>query len=79
MELNDVQLSRINKIIVNNEDVINVNISNNGETLLISSNINPKVIDSNFDELDKRLSDLESTVKLRILGQLNKISNEQNS
>ena len=41
------------------------------------SNIKPDIIDANFNELDKRLSDLEATVKMRILGQLNKLMNEK--
>jgi hypothetical protein len=52
-------------------------LSEDGETLSIMTNVKPEIIDANFAELDKRLSELEGTVKMRILGQLNRLLNEK--
>lgn len=71
--INEVDLSKIKNIIIEDDNVINFFINEENETLTIMSNIKPEVIDANFNELDKRLGDLESTVRLRILGQLNNL------
>lgn len=71
--INEVDLSKIKNIIIEDDNVVNFFINEENETLTIMSNIKPEVIDANFNELDKRLGDLESTVRLRILGQLNNL------
>lgn len=75
--LNDVDLSKVKNIVIEDDNVVNFFINEENETLSIMSNIKPEIIDNNFNELDKRLSDLEATVKMRILGQLNKLMNEK--
>lgn len=75
--LNDVDLSKVKNIVIEDDNVVNFFINEENETLTIMSNIKPEIIDNNFNELDKRLSDLEATVKMRILGQLNKLMNEK--
>lgn len=71
--LNDVDLSKVKNIVIEDDNVVNFFINEENETLTIMSNIKPEIIDNNFNELDKRLSDLEATVKMRILGQLNNL------
>ena len=75
--INDIDLSKVKNIIIEDDNVVNFFINEENETLTIMSNIKPEIIDNNFNELDKRLSDLEATVKMRILGQLNKLMNEK--
>lgn len=75
--INDINLSKVKNIIIEDDNVVNFFINEENETLTIMSNIKPDIIDANFNELDKRLSDLEATVKMRILGQLNKLMNEK--
>ena len=75
--LNDVDLSKVKNIVIEDDNVVNFFINEENETLSIMSNIKPEIIDNNFNELDKRLSDLEATIKMRILGQLNKLMNEK--
>ena len=71
--LNDVDLSKVKNIVIEDDNVVNFFINEENETLSIMSNIKPEIIDNNFNELDKRLSDLEAIVKMRILGQLNNL------
>lgn len=71
--LNDVDLSKVKNIVIEDDNVVNFFLNEENETLTIMSNIKPEIIDNNFNELDKRLSDLEATVKMRILGQLNNL------
>jgi hypothetical protein len=40
------------------------------------TNIKPEIIDANFNELDKRLSDLEATMKMRVLGQISNLTSK---
>ena len=75
--VNDIDLSKVKNIIIEDDNVINLIQSEDGETLSILSNVKPEIIDANFDELDKRLSELEATVKMRILGQLNRLMSEK--
>ena len=75
--INDIDLSKIKNIVIENSNVIDLYVNEDGDTLNIMTNIKPEIIDNNFNELDKRLSDLEATVKMRILGQLNKLMNEK--
>ena len=51
--LSDVDLSKIKNIIIENDNVINLIVSEDGETLSILSNVKPEIIDANFEELDK--------------------------
>lgn len=71
--LNDIDLSKVKNIVIEDTNVTDLYLSENGDTLSIMTNVKPEIIDANFNELDKRLSDLESTVRLRILGQLNNV------
>ena len=71
--LNDVDLSKVKNIVIEDDNVVNFFLNEENETLTIMSNIKPEIIDNNFNELDKRLSDLEAIVKMRILGQLNNL------
>lgn len=71
--INDIDLSKVKNIIIEDDNVVNFFINEENETLTIMSNVKPEIIDANFNELDKRLSDLEATVKMRILGQLNNL------
>ena len=71
--INNIDLSKVKNIIIEDDNVVNFFINEENETLTIMSNIKPEIIDNNFNELDKRLSDLEATVKMRILGQLNNL------
>lgn len=71
--INDIDLSKVKNIVIENSNVIDLYVNEDGDTLSIMTNIKPEIIDNNFNELDKRLSDLEATVKMRILGQLNNL------
>nr|MBP3680792.1 hypothetical protein [Clostridia bacterium] len=71
--INDIDLSKVKNIIIEDDNVVNFFINEENETLTIMSNVKPEIIDANFNELDKKLSDLEATVKMRILGQLNNL------
>lgn len=75
--INDIDLSKVKNILIEDDNVINLIQSEDGETLSILSDVKPEIIDANFDELDKRLSELEATVKMRILGQLNRLMGEK--
>lgn len=74
--LSDVDLSKIKNIIIENDNVINLIVSEDGETLSILSNVKPEIIDANFEELDKRLSEIEATIKMRVLGQINNLTSK---
>lgn len=74
--LSDVDLSKIKNIIIENDNVINLIVSEDGETLSILSNVKPEIIDTNFEELDKRLSEMEATMKMRVLGQINNLTSK---
>lgn len=74
--LSDVDLSKIKNIIIENDNVINLIVSEDGETLSILSNVKPEIIDANFEELDKRLSEMEATMKMRVLGQINNLTSK---
>ena len=71
--INDIDLSKVKNIVIEDDNVVNFFLNEENETLTIMSNIKPEIIDNNFNELDKRLSDLEAIVKMRILGQLNNL------
>ena len=71
--INDIDLSKVKNIIIEDDNVVNFFINEENETLTIMSNVKPEIIDANFNELDKKLSDLEATVKMRSLGQLNNL------
>ena len=75
--INDIDLSKVKNSIIEDTNVSDLYLSENGETLSIMTNVKPDVIDANFNELDKRLSELEGIVKMRIIGQLNKLLNEK--
>ena len=45
-------------------------------TYLRNKGIKPEIIDANFNELDKRLSDLEATMKMRVLGQISNLTSK---
>lgn len=68
--------SNIENIIIENDNVINIVLSEDGKTLSIITNIKPEIIDANFNELDKRLSDLEATIKMRVLGQISNLTSK---
>lgn len=74
--LSDIDLSKIKNIIIENDNVINLIVSEDGETLSILSNVKPEIIDANFEELDKRLSEMEATMKMRVLGQINNLTSK---
>lgn len=48
----------------------------NENTLVIDTKIKGDVIDANFNELDKRLSDVESQMRLRFLGEIQRLRSE---
>ena len=75
--INDIDLSKVKNILIEDTNVSDLYLSEDGETLSIMTNVKPEIIDANFTELDKRLSELEGTVKMRILGQLNRLLNEK--
>lgn len=50
-----------------------------GKSLIINSKINGEIIDSNFNELDNRITNIESQLRLRINGQLQKLAAELNT
>ena len=51
--LNDVDLSKVKNIVIEDDNVVNFFINEENETLTIMSNIKPEIIDNNFNELDK--------------------------
>lgn len=62
--LKSVEFNKIRDIILLDEDVINMTIDDE-YNLIISSNIKPSIIDSNFTELDTRLKELEMIIKTK--------------
>ena len=63
-------------IVIENDNTIDLIVSEDGKTLNVMSNIKPEIIDANFNELDERLSNIEATIKMRILGQLNNLTSK---
>lgn len=74
--IENVKLQDVETIVIENDNVSNFIVSKDGKTLSIMSNIKPEIIDANFNELDKRLSDLEATMKMRVLGQINNLTSK---
>lgn len=62
--LKSVEFNKIRDIILLDDDVINMTIDDE-YNLIISSNIKPSIIDSNFTELDTRLKELEMIIKTK--------------
>lgn len=62
--LKNVEFNKIRDIILLDDDVINMTIDDE-YNLIISSNIKPSIIDSNFTELDTRLKELEMIIKTK--------------
>ena len=74
--IENVKLQDVETIVIENDNVSNFIVSEDGKTLSIMSNIKPEIIDANFNELDKRLSDLEATMKMRVLGQISNLTSK---
>ena len=55
-------------------DDTNIDVSFVGGTLTIASKIKGDVIDSNFTELDTRLSNVESQIRMRLIGEINRLT-----
>lgn len=47
-----------------------------GDSLKLYSNVNASIIDSNFSELDERISNIEAQNRLRFDGELARLKNE---
>lgn len=47
-----------------------------GDSLKLYSNVNASIIDSNFSELDERISNIEAQNRLRFDGELVRLKNE---
>lgn len=63
------------KQIAYDENLLDMYVDNNN-TLVIDTKIKGDVIDANFNELDKRLSDVESQMRLRFLGEIQRLRSE---
>ena len=74
--IDNINFQNIENIVIENDNVLILMTSEDGKTLYVMSNIKPEIIDANFDELDKRLSDLEATIKMRVLGQINNLTSK---
>lgn len=74
MRVFDLDVNNVKKIVYD-ENLMNVELNDNGE-LIFYGNIKGDVIDSNFTELDKRLSDVESQMRLRFLGEIQRLRSE---
>lgn len=74
--IENVKLQDVETIVIENDNVSNFIVSEDGKTLSIMSNIKLEIIDANFNELDKRLSDLEATMKMRVLGQISNLTSK---
>lgn len=61
------------KVILENDDVIDFSYDEQKEELIIYQIMNPKIIDSNFNELESRIENLETSLRLRYLGELNNL------
>lgn len=66
----DLDKNEITSIIYDDKQ-ININVEDGA--LVITSNINCDVIDNNFNELESRVSDIEAQIRLRFIGELNKL------
>ena len=60
-KLVNVDLNKINEIIVNDE-LLEVTLENDGTTLVIDSFFKPTIVDSNFNEVADRINELEKNV-----------------
>lgn len=74
--IENVKLQNVETIVIENDNTIDLIVSEDGKTLNVMSNIKPEIIDANFNELDERLSNIEATIKMRILGQLNNLTSK---
>lgn len=63
-------------IILENDDLIDFEYDKESNTLSIFQIMNPRIIDLNFNELEKRIENLESQLKLRYLGELNNLKSK---
>ena len=61
------------KVILENDDVIDFSYDEQKGELIIYQIMNPKIIDSNFNELESRIENLETSLRLRYLGELNNL------
>lgn len=61
------------KVILENDDVIDFSYDEQKGELIIYQIMNPKIIDDNFNELESRIENLETSLRLRYLGELNNL------
>lgn len=61
------------KVILENDDVIDFSYDEQKGELIIYQIMNPKIIDGNFNELESRIENLETSLRLRYLGELNNL------
>jgi hypothetical protein len=66
----DLNKNEITSIIYDDKQI---NIKVEDGALVITSNINCDVIDKNFNELESKIDDINAQIRLRFIGELNKL------
>lgn len=71
--VDNIDFKKINSIEINSYNTNKISLSEDGTKLIITSLINPSIIDNNFNELSDRITNIESIIKLKINGMLNNL------
>lgn len=79
IRLNRDDLNEIDEIIIEG-DFFNCELENkpNSKKMILIPNINGNIIDKNFNILEERIANIEATINLRILGNLEVLNNKIN-
>lgn len=60
--ISNLDLTKIKEIRIFDDVPLNINIS--GESMIIDSNLNPRIIDNNFNELENKINKLEHEINI---------------
>lgn len=74
--MKQVNVDNIKQLFIIDDNALDIKVED--DKMYLYFNINPNIIDNNFNEIEKRISDLESIINLRILGNLNNLNNKLN-
>lgn len=66
-----MEIIEINNLLIeNNTNLVSVSFNEKENKVIISQIMNPEIIDLNFNELENRINNLESEIRLRYRGEL---------
>ena len=60
--ISNLDLTKVKEICIFDDVPLNINIS--GGSMIIDSNLNPRIIDNNFNELENKINKLEHEINI---------------